>query len=155
MNLSQSELYPAAIIAMAAGVSARTIHRHAVREGWKRGANGNEFGYLPPRALLAKCRRLMRRVPPRGLQIEGLTQERRAEALRVSRRMDACLLLAAALDAGEGRERALVRVAHIANFPCSARSLRRWFNAFEEHGVAGLAERKRGRVGAKPGKKKT
>jgi len=146
--------YPAAIIAIAAGVSGRTIHRRAASERWKVRTNGNEFNFIPPRPLLAQCRRLHRLVKPRGLQIDGLTHERRAEAFRVARRMDACLLLASEIDAGEGREAALIRVAHVANFTCSARSLRRWFAKFERFGVAGLAENKRGRVGAKPGRKR-
>ncbi len=152
MNIPNSKLYPAEVIAIAAGVSARTIHRLAVRQGWKRGANGNEFGYLPPRALLVKCRRLMRRVPPRGgLQLSGLTAARRAEALRIVHRLFCCLLLVSALDAGEAREAALIRVAQLGSFACSPRSLRRWTARLEKLGVSGLAENKRGRVGAKPG----
>jgi len=142
--------FPAAVIAAAAGGCKRTAIRRALRENWQRGFNGNQFVFEPPRKLLAKCRAIARLVEPRGLRPSALIPARRAELMRASNRLFACLMLASALDAGESHERALVRVAHVATFKCSARSLRRWFTALESQGIAGLAERKRGRVGRKP-----
>lgn len=141
--------FPASVIAAAAGGCKRTAIRRALRENWNRGHNGNQFVFEPPRQLLAKCRAIARLVQPRGLRLSSVTPERRAEALRINFRTEAVLLLAAALDAGEPHEQALRRVAKVVSFQVSPRSLRRWFAAFEAHGVPGLAERKRGRSGRK------
>jgi hypothetical protein len=147
MSNKRDTHFPAAIIAIAAGVSTRTVHRRAARGRWARRVNGNEFDFQPPRPLLAKCRKLTQLARPRGLQVAGFTPERRAEMLRAVHRLFACMLLASALDAGGGREAALRRVAHVTSFKCSARSLRRWFGAVESLGIVGLSEHKRGVVG--------
>jgi len=150
MPAKLSSHFPAATIAEAAGTYKRAVHRRALRENWQREFNGNQFVFAPPRKLLAKCRAIARLVQPRGLRLSSVTPERRAESLRIKFRMEAVLLLAAALDSGEPHEAALRRVAHVVSFQVSPRSLRRWFAAFEEHGVSGLAESKRGVVGRKP-----
>lgn len=150
MPAKASTHFPAAVIAAAAGTYKRAVIRRALREKWERQFNGNQFLLTPPRSLLAKCRAITRLVEPRGLRPSALTPERRAELMRASNRLFACLMLASSLDAGEPHEIALRRVAHVASFKCSARSLRRWFSALETNGIAGLAESKRGVVGRKP-----
>jgi hypothetical protein len=147
------QFFPAAVIAIAAGVSSLQVRRRAARERWARRVNGNAHHFIPPRPILARCRQLLRRGKPRGLQVAPLTPERRAESLRLAHRMFACLMLASALDTGCATELALIRVAHLVSFNCSATSLRRWFQRFEKHGVSGLAENKLGRVGRKKGKR--
>lgn len=150
MPAKPSTHFPAAIIAAAAGTYKRAVTRRAEKENWRRKFNGNQFLFAPPRKLLAKCRAIARLVEPRGLRPSALTPARRAELMRASNRLLACLMLASALDAGEPHEIALRRVAHVASFKCSARSLRRWFSELESKGIAGLSENKRGVVGRKP-----
>jgi len=147
---SHQDFFGAALIALAARISKKTVHRRAAREGWRRRQDGNAFVYQVPRALLGKCLALAGESGPRGLSGETVTPERRAEALRIVHRLLACLLLGSAIEAGSPHESSLNRVARVASFRCSPRSLRRWFKAFAARGTAGLAERKRGRVGRKP-----
>jgi len=148
------------VIAIAANVHSRTVLRRAKRERWPRKRRGNALLFQPPRSLRAECAELDRVISTTraayapgcsdGLRSDRITPARRSEAVRLANRIAGVLALAKALDTGEGREAALVRVAQTADRP-SPRSLRRWFHLFEQGGVAGLVEQKRGRPATKPG----
>ena len=160
MNRPPHHFFSAGVISLAANCHARTVIRRARRERWPRKRSGNMFLFQPPRALRGECAELDQMIShlrtddspgyTGGLRRDRISPARRAEAVRLANRIAGVLALARALDTGEGREAALVRVAQAASFKCSARQLRRWFNGFEKGGLAGLVEQKRGRPAANP-----
>ena len=146
MNLVPNNYFRVALIARAACVGKKRIHRQAARERWPRKRCANAFVFQPPRELLGKCRKLAAATVAFP---ERLSQPLLFESLRVAFRWVGCLLLAQAIQVREPRELALRHIAEQMDFKISPTSLRRNFLRFAALGVTGLAERKRGRVGRK------
>lgn len=145
MNAGTSTFLTAAQIASQTGVCKKTIHRRAAREAWQWRWAGNRLEYLPPANLAAPHLRepLLDLAPL-------ISVEDRALLRRATIRLLALAELRAAIDKGIAHEQALSRVAEAFTFHTSVSSLRRWARAYLAHGITGLFEAKRGRVGRKP-----
>ena len=155
MNKAQNKSYfSAVVIAQAARVDSRTIRRRAVTAGWPRRLRGNFWEFIPPVALRKKCAALHQREKPDGLAVFEIEFARLAENFRVASRIAALQSLSTAIKTGMRIEVALTKVAKHFVFNCSPRSLRTWKRSFDQSGIAGLTEKKIGRVGRKPAAKR-
>lgn len=138
--------FPVHLIARAAGLSAKTIHRRALREFWPGRVLGNRHHFQPPDELLAACQQLANGPGASFLDFQVADRDR-AEFGRITARFNALCEAAGLIASGLGIERAL-RVTAI-KFGTSASQLRVWAGEFARAGIAGLLEHKRGRVGRK------
>jgi hypothetical protein len=116
-----------------------------VRHNWPSKQVGNRFEYHPPTNLRKQCLSIFQRTERTGLRAFVIGAERRAEFGRVQHRFSSLCALEAELLAGVPFEAALERVSKI--FHSNKNSLRQWASGYSQHGVAGLLERKLGRVG--------
>lgn len=137
-----------------APVNKKYIQRLAQREGWPARAVGNRFEYLPP----AHIARIIVAVPVAATQAttSNVTfadlAHSDAQREKVLRREQAVKRVQE--NQHLGKEVALTLVvqhfrAEYPLFPCSVSSLRNWLAAYEQRGIDGLVEQKRGRVGRK------
>ena len=155
-----AETYFAAnVIARAAGVSAKTIHRRAASEGWPAKQSGNRFDYVPPAsiAVLLTAPAPESAGPDARLSFTALALNDEAKA-KVHARLAAVEHHAALIADGQPVEAALIAtVSHLASALCplpsaflfSTSSLRRWLAAHAQFGINGLVEQKQGRSGRK------
>ena len=135
------EFETAQVLAAIFGVSTKTIHRRALREGWAVRFVKNRLFYAVPRGSGSS--------PGNPFPL-SITDARRAELRRVRWRFEALDELERRVSSGVGAEAALSQVADLVRFQCSASSLRRWQKAFASFGLVGLLDHKLGRSGRKP-----
>lgn len=144
MRRRTDNFFRARALAKIARVSAKTIHRLAMRECWPRRVIGNRFEYSPSPAWRAGYRRIASArasVPCPGISPQGSHRQ----AILAFLRWHCLAELAQLRAAGVPVEISLVRTAAAFRFKVSPTSLRRWDAAFCQRGVLGLLERKRGR----------
>lgn len=150
----EPDWFAARDIARATGFDKKTVRRRARLENWPTRVDGNRELYQPP----ARIAEMVIAAPV--AEREALAVEVRFADLVgkdpqigiVLKREKAVNLLRENLHLG--KEVALEMVAatmraKYADFDCSSRSLRRWLDRYEAHGIDGLVEQKRGRVGRK------
>jgi len=148
-----AELFPARILAVALRCCKKTAATKARHHKWPsiRVANRDEFA--PPEELLSKCRRIAtftQRRPTRRITVlfDGLTPAARVRALcraAVIAAFDELRSGSRPMSCAIATRRTQKTFASI--FPFGSRSLDRWRRDYREHGLDGLSEQKRGRVG--------
>lgn len=148
------EFYTARDIARALNTHKRSVQRQAQREHWPLRRNGNRIEYCPPEDI----RTSLVATPPKTLKARQCFV-RFADLSYSDTQRENVLLREKAVQLAEanhfqGQETALQLVCRhfAAEHPCfhiSASSLRRWCAAYAAHGLDGLVEQKRGRVGRK------
>ena len=142
-NTNFAHCFPARAISTAIGVSAKTVHRRAQRDGWRKYQRGYRVDYVVPRSLRLDYQALAT-APAIFYQERTLRELKRAVAV-----------LGFALEMRRnphgGIERALKVTAanfrHLTKF--SPHALRRWVSAVERGGLPALQEHKVGHVGRK------
>jgi len=155
-NIS-AEYFCAKDIARATGASKKTVHRTAQREQWPCRRDGNRDEYQVPaniaQIIIASPRRDQGQPVAPAVRFADLTGND-AQRENVLLREKAVKLLIANI--AFGKERALDLVIQHMNtehplFKLGNKiTLRQWHAKYEAHGIDGLCEQKRGRVGVKP-----
>ena len=153
------DFFSARDIARALKLHKKAIQRLAAREQWPVQRHGNHLEYQPPppiaRCVVAQPSTINHQpstISQRSVTFADLAHSADARE-KVLLREKAVQLVHVNL--GLGKETALQLVCNqFATdhplFDISPRSLRRWMDAYAAHGLDGLVEQKRGRVGAKP-----
>ena len=132
MSTTATHFFPAALIARADRVSKITIVRRAAREAWSRNRTGNRFEFTPPRALLAKCRRLAgQSVEKPASALVGFNPLPRDRAFMRACAVEFYLYL---VRQGKPIEKALKKTAVVYNFHTSVSTLRQWVTSYERRG---------------------
>jgi len=148
------QYFAAADIALALAVHKKRVLRVARRDAWPQRTDGYRLLLQPPPdiAALIIARPISPSSPIRPIHFADLVHSDPQREL-VLRREQAVRLLQENLHLG--KEVALVSTAAIirATYPgfrCQARALREWLKRYQAHGLDGLVDQKRGRVGRKP-----
>lgn len=145
------------MIAAALGLTKKTIHARALREGWPWCQNGNRYEYQPPDDLVARCLSL---APGQGtgptitVRFPDLAHSSKARATVLWREQAVQAVLILLAERRSPIAKAHARAAVVADFSSqlaiSIRSLERWEVLYHQFGLDGLVDQKRGRVGKKP-----
>jgi hypothetical protein len=155
-GLPASGFFEASVIAAAINTSKKTVHRRAKAESWPRKLDGNQYLYQPPINVL--CRIAVKREDSQLATCHAplVTFDQIAhdpeQVTKVNRRKKAVEFCLA--NRHLGKESALAHtIVHIKdlypNFSISVDSLRTWVKRYEQFGLNGLVEQKRGVVGRK------
>lgn len=142
-----AQFHSARSLAKAAELSAKTIHRLARRENWRRRQIGNRYEYVAPRRLLGG--RQLPKETARAVFPPSIPSPERYRLRRAWLRFEALTELRLMTESGTPVEQALADVARGHTFHVSPSSLRQWAARLASRGVAGLGEDKLGRVGRK------
>jgi hypothetical protein len=156
METVAPDFFSAKDIARATGASKKTVQRTALREGWPVRRDGNKDLFQVPANIAA----IIIAKPSADKRCEAITVRfadltgNDAQRENVLLREKAVKLVSA--NAAFGKERALdLVIAHMNQehplFKLGNKiTLRQWITKYELHGIDGLVEQKRGRVGVKP-----
>ena len=138
--------FPADAIAEVAGLSPKTIHRLAKKEGWPVAfGKGIQLLYRPPERFRVGLTGAAEYAPAWG----AISNPRRIDGLRASLKFSALCECDRLIQSGVGIEEALAAVESAFTFKCSISSLRRWQEAYANDGYPGLLDHRPGRSGRK------